>query len=473
MIAANRVRGLRVHNFAGKFTVTTLLVFLMISGLELNPGPNSVNGEASMDCTGTHDDNSTHTEQCTTDQPTTMQQILQSVQSLSSSVKRIEERLESSQTVLTAKIQNVEDKLDAQLSKLHDNQETLFNDVDALYENYQDLQSSHEQLQALVDRLESKIDSLENQSRRNNLIFGLPLDGSETWEDCECKVRDIIRRNMKINKEVEIERAHPLGKNTVMVKFLSFKDRDLVMSRARNLKGSDPPLFVRDDVSEAVRSKQKGLLPLRNSLRDDHKRAVIRYDKLRTDVGTFTFDLKKQEIVKLDSTPVSIGTRAAATPFRRQSNQCISSNGGSSERLPSASLNDFPSHVFQPGEETAGLESNGITGSDSVSVGEGADDCGTTTHPHRRDTGSIDNRLYSTVAGQTARGGRRGRGGGSTRPPRQPGRGPGRQFGGRGNLARAQGLSQSAPRGGNGNNTLPTFQRNRRTDGNAALSNWR
>ncbi|WP_419601080.1 hypothetical protein, partial [Thiolapillus sp.] len=139
--------------------------------------------------------------------------------------------------MLTAKIQNVEDKLDAQLSKLHDNQETLFNDVDALYENYQDLQSSHEQLQALVDRLESKIDSLENQSRRNNLIFGLPLDGSETWEDCERKVRDIIRRNMKINKEVEIERAHPLGKNTVMVKFLSFKDRDLVMSRARNLKG--------------------------------------------------------------------------------------------------------------------------------------------------------------------------------------------------------------------------------------------
>ena len=138
---------------------------------------------------------------------------------------------------------------------------------------------------------------------------------------------------------------------------------------------------------------------MRNSLRDDHKRAVIRYDKLRTDVGTFTFDPKKQEIMKLDFTPVSIGTRAAATPFRRQSSQCISSNGGSSEILPSASLNDFLSHVFQSGEEIAGLESNGITGSDSVSVGEGADDCGTTTHPHHRDTWNIDKRLYSTVAG--------------------------------------------------------------------------
>ena len=119
------------------------------------------------------------------------------------------------------------------MSKLHDDQETFFNDVGALYENCQDLQSSHEQLQAL----ESKIDSLEIQSRRNNMIFGLPLDGSETWRDCERKVRDIIRRYMEINKEVEIELALSLGKKTVMVKFLFFKDRDLIMSCARNLKG--------------------------------------------------------------------------------------------------------------------------------------------------------------------------------------------------------------------------------------------
>ena len=72
-----------------------------------------------------------------------------------------------------------------------DIQETLFNDVDALYE-YQDLQSSHEQLQVHVDRLESKLDNLENQSLRNSLIFRLPLDGSETWEDCELKVWDIL-----------------------------------------------------------------------------------------------------------------------------------------------------------------------------------------------------------------------------------------------------------------------------------------
>ena len=50
-------------------------------------------------------------------------------------------------------------------------------------------------------------------------------------------------------------------------------------------------------------------------------------------------------------------------------------------------------------------------------MGEGANDCGSTTHPHHKDTGNIDNRFYSIVAGQSARVGRGGRGGGSTRLP--------------------------------------------------------
>ena len=87
MIAANRVRGLTVHIFAGRFTVPTLLAFLMISGMELNPGPTSLNEEASMDSACESGDNSKHTENCTTNQSTTMQQILQSVQSLVLSIE--------------------------------------------------------------------------------------------------------------------------------------------------------------------------------------------------------------------------------------------------------------------------------------------------------------------------------------------------------------------------------------------------
>ena len=59
---------------------------------------------------------------------------------------------------------------------------------------------------------------------------------------------------MKINKEVEIERAHPLGKDTVMVKFLSFKDRDLVMSRARNLYRERPTVVCQ---RRCIRGRKK------------------------------------------------------------------------------------------------------------------------------------------------------------------------------------------------------------------------
>ena len=87
MIAGKSRPCLTVHNFVGKFTVTTLLVFLMISGSERNPGPNSLNEEASMASACASGDKSKPTETCTTDQSTAMQQIFQSVQSLALSIE--------------------------------------------------------------------------------------------------------------------------------------------------------------------------------------------------------------------------------------------------------------------------------------------------------------------------------------------------------------------------------------------------
>ena len=150
----------------------------MICGLELNPGPNSLNGGASAYSTCASGKNSKIRRSV---QRSSLRQCSRFFSecnlALSSCIDRIQKRLESSGFALTAKIQNVQEKLDAQLSKLYDSQETLFNDVD---ENYQDLQRGRQHLQALVEKLESKIDSVENQSRRNTLIFELPLDRSET-----------------------------------------------------------------------------------------------------------------------------------------------------------------------------------------------------------------------------------------------------------------------------------------------------
>ena len=51
----------------------------------------------------------------------------------------------------------------------------------------------------------------------------------------------------------------------VVFSFFSLKKRNAVMVGARNLQGSDPPLFLGKDVSETVRNKQI-FSPLINSL---------------------------------------------------------------------------------------------------------------------------------------------------------------------------------------------------------------
>ena len=44
-IAAKRVKGLRVHGLAARFAVTTLLLMLLMAGVEPNPGPTFSTGE--------------------------------------------------------------------------------------------------------------------------------------------------------------------------------------------------------------------------------------------------------------------------------------------------------------------------------------------------------------------------------------------------------------------------------------------
>ena len=70
-----------------------------------------------------------------------------------------------------------------------------------------------EEVERRLVTLEDRVDYLENQSRRNNIvIYGVPEEGRESWEDSE----DIVRRVVyQIGIELEyrdIERAHRVGR---------------------------------------------------------------------------------------------------------------------------------------------------------------------------------------------------------------------------------------------------------------------
>ena len=69
------------------------------------------------------------------------------------------------------------------------------------------------QLEERFDNLELKQEYLENMSCRNNMkILCLPESKEEkTWEDTENLVKQTIKNTLKIDDEVQIERAHRMG----------------------------------------------------------------------------------------------------------------------------------------------------------------------------------------------------------------------------------------------------------------------
>ena len=170
--------------------------------------------------------------------------------------------------------------------------------IDDLREIEKKVGSFESQLQALPSQhpsfenkdVISKIDYLENQSRRNNVIIdGLTQDNSyESWSDTEQKVREFMTNKLKIDsKSIEIERAHRIGPvkqdsenpRQIVVKLLRYKDKELIMSKARaNLK--ETSFYVNEDFSELLRKKRAELVPAMKKAREDGKYAVINYDRL-------------------------------------------------------------------------------------------------------------------------------------------------------------------------------------------------
>ena len=89
-------------------------------------------------------------------------------------------------------------------------------------------------------QLKEKISELEDISRRNNLRFSgftEKAEGAKTWEESENLIREFIEENLEMeSKDITIERAHRTDskindkKRAIIVNFLNYKDRDVVLN---------------------------------------------------------------------------------------------------------------------------------------------------------------------------------------------------------------------------------------------------
>uniref|UniRef100_A0A1A8GU29 Uncharacterized protein n=1 Tax=Nothobranchius korthausae TaxID=1143690 RepID=A0A1A8GU29_9TELE len=129
---------------------------------------------------------------------------------------------------------------------------------------------------------------------RDNLVFaGLPEQTGGEAEDCEQTIKNFLHTHMKIPEEmvknITFHRVHRLGARRtdsrrprpIVAKFEHFKQKILVKSHGRELKGKD--FSVNDQFPKEILDRRRVLFPLRKKFIQEGKRAVISVDKLYVD----------------------------------------------------------------------------------------------------------------------------------------------------------------------------------------------
>jgi len=165
-----------------------------------------------------------------------------------------------------------------------------------------------------IDNILEKVAEVDF-NRRNNLIFnGLPSEPGESQEKLYRRVREIIKNELNIQRQVTIlgvSRA-PSGPDfqgcrPVLVTFQLFKDRFDVLTAARAV-GSKLSVAIAEEFSRKSRDARQELRRYMREVRRNspEKLCRIHYDKLLVDDKVFIFsegriveEAKKKNEVKL------------------------------------------------------------------------------------------------------------------------------------------------------------------------------
>ena len=119
------------------------------------------------------------------------------------------------------------------------------NKLDTVLDLKQRVTTMERVMRSNTDRLkllEYRSIDLEARSRRKNILFkGIP---ENRRENCFEAVRNVIRDNLNIDRDMYLERAHRLGHfdnnktRPIIVAFCDFYDVEDILNSAPNLRGS-------------------------------------------------------------------------------------------------------------------------------------------------------------------------------------------------------------------------------------------
>ena len=214
-------------------------------------------------------------------------------------------KIRDSQTKCRAEISQISEYLvdvDEKLNKCNVAVEVIHEDLGDVKVQNNELRDKQRSLCAnlkVVDKrlvqIENKMETYENQGRKNNLVlYDIPEEDNETWEQTERKVCGFVTDELKIPDPAQdpsplrIDRAYRMGPKRrgqtrpILVRFLTCKDKNQVLYKA--MKGPrNSTIRVNEDYSKKVRETRRDLYPYRQVARTEGKHAIIKYDKLYID----------------------------------------------------------------------------------------------------------------------------------------------------------------------------------------------
>lgn len=158
-------------------------------------------------------------------------------------------------------------QLNTQIGELKQSCDFLTNETSQLGGKIKANEISVSSAKRQYDELSDKASDLEDRSRRNNVVF-FNIE-EEADENCDTIVLDLLKSRGFFGADytLELDRAHRLGKKRpesdnnrprpIIVRFVFFKDKDLVIKKSKLLKGSD--VVVREDYSKLTLQIHKDL----------------------------------------------------------------------------------------------------------------------------------------------------------------------------------------------------------------------
>ncbi|KAF6197908.1 hypothetical protein GE061_007650 [Apolygus lucorum] len=157
------------------------------------------------------------------------------------------------------------------------------------------LKKENSDLRKKIDNLNVRLNVYDRNMRKNNLVFG----GFEHKDpDFVAVIEDFLKQVLKIERNIVIGRAFPLGKQglnrcPILVEFVRGEDVNLIMSRVGCLRGTG--FFVHRDYSQEERIVRSKLSNVKNEILKLKKDVSITFkrDTLVVDNIEFKWDLDK------------------------------------------------------------------------------------------------------------------------------------------------------------------------------------